>query len=111
MLRTKRRRLVVEVAGSPGADGGRPSDGRQDGCVLAEAEHTELVGDEVQASKEEGLGRLEDGWNPHPNRSHRLSPSWQGWRKSGPSDDKKVLNVQRLPHGRRQLSVQKVTNK
>ena len=36
-------------------------------------------------------------------------PQW-GWQKNRPSDDQKVLNVQRLPHGWRQLSVQKVTN-
>ena len=63
----QRRRLIVEVVGCPGA-GGRPSDGHQDGCLLAEAQYAEPVGDKVQASEEEGLGRLEDGWNPHPNR-------------------------------------------
>ena len=53
----------------PGADGGRSSsDGHRDECLLAEVKHAEPVDDEVQASKEEGLGRLEDGWNPHPNR-------------------------------------------
>ena len=55
----------------PGADRGRSSDGRWDKCLLAEAKHAELVGDEVQASKEEGLGWLEDGWNPRPNRWER----------------------------------------
>ena len=65
----KRRRLIVEVAGWPGADGGRSSsDGRRDKCLLAEVKHVEPVGDEVQAFEEEGLGRLEDGRNPHPNR-------------------------------------------
>ena len=68
MLRTKRRRLVVEVAENPGADGGRPSDGCQDGCLLVEVENAKPIGDEVQASEEEGLGWLKDGWNPHPNR-------------------------------------------
>ena len=63
----KRRRLIVEVVGSPRADGGRPSDGRQDRCLLKEVKHAKLVGDEVQTPKEEGLGRLEGGWNPHPN--------------------------------------------
>ena len=62
----KCRRLVVEVVGCPGADGGRPSDGRWNKCLLVKAKHAELVGDEVQASKEEGLGWLKDGWNPHP---------------------------------------------
>ena len=38
MLRMKRGRLIVEVAGSPGADEGRPSDGHQDGCLLTEVE-------------------------------------------------------------------------
>ena len=62
-------RLVVEVAEWPRADGGRSSsDGRLDKCLLAKAKHAEPVGDEVQASKEECLGWLEDGWNPHPNR-------------------------------------------
>ena len=36
--------------------------------LLAEAEYAEPVGDEVQASEEEGLGWLENGWNPHPRR-------------------------------------------
>ena len=61
--------IVVEVAGWPGADGGHSSsDGRQDKCLLVKVKHTELVGEEVWASEEEGLGRLEDGRNPHPNR-------------------------------------------
>ena len=64
----KCRRLIIDVIGSPRAGGGRPSDGRRDGCLLAEVEHAEPVGDEVQASEEEGLGWLEDVWNPHPNR-------------------------------------------
>ena len=61
MLGTKHRRLVVEVIKSPRADGGRPSDGRLDGCLLVEVEHAEPVGDEVQASEEEGLGWLKMG--------------------------------------------------
>ena len=69
MLGTKRRRLAVEVVGCSEADGGRAS---SNGCrnkrLLAEAQHAELVDDEVQASEEEGLGWLEDGWNPHPSR-------------------------------------------
>ena len=64
--------LVVEVAGWPRADGGRSSsDGRRDKCLLAKAKHAELVDDKVQASEQEGLGRLEDGRNPHPNRWER----------------------------------------
>ena len=64
----KRRRLVVEVVVHPGADGGCPSDGHQNECLLAEVWYAEPVGDEVQASKDKGLGWLGDGWNPHPNR-------------------------------------------
>ena len=67
----KRRRLVAEVAGSSGADGGHPSDGCRNKCILAKAKHTELVDDEVHAFKEEGLRRLEDGRNPHPHRWER----------------------------------------
>ena len=69
MLRTKHNRLAVEVVGCPGSDGGRASsDGCRNKCLLAEVQHAEPVGDEVQASEEEGLGWLKDGWNPHPNR-------------------------------------------
>ena len=68
MLRVKRRCLIIEVVVCLGADGGRPSDGCQNKCLLAEVQHDEPVGDEVQASEEEGLGWLEDGWNPPPNR-------------------------------------------
>ena len=68
MLGMKRMRLVVEVVGCPGADGGCPSDGRQNKCLLAEVKYAEPVGDDVQTSKEEGLGWIEDGWNPHPDR-------------------------------------------
>ena len=67
----KCRCLVVEVAVCPGADGGCPSDVRQNECLLVEAEYAELVGDEVQTFEEEGLERLEDGWNPHPNKWER----------------------------------------
>ena len=63
----KRRCRVVEVV-HPRVDGGRPFDGCRDMSLLAEVQYAEPVGDEVQASKEEGLGRLRDGWNPHPNR-------------------------------------------
>ena len=69
MLGTKRRHLAVEVVGCPEADGGHASsDGCQNKCLLAEVQHAEPVGDEVQASEEEGLGCLEDGRIPHPNR-------------------------------------------
>ena len=67
----KHRRLVVEVVVRPGAEGGRPSNERRNRCLLAEVQYAEPVGDEVQASEEEGLGWLEDGWNPHPNRRER----------------------------------------
>ena len=51
MLGMKRRRLVVEVVVRPGADGGRPSDGRQNKCLLTEVQHAEPVGDESRLSK------------------------------------------------------------
>ena len=71
-LEAKRRCFDVEVIEWPGASGGRSSSsGRWDKCLLAEAEYAELVDDEVQTSKEEGLERLEDGRNPHPNRWER----------------------------------------
>ena len=63
----KRRCHVVEVA-RPGVDGGRLSGGCRVTSLLAEVEYAEPVGDEVQASQEEGLGWLENGWNPHPSR-------------------------------------------
>ena len=65
MLGMKRRCHVVEVV-RPGVDGGRPSDRCRDVSLLMEVLYAELVGDKVQASEEEGLGWLEDGWNPHP---------------------------------------------
>ena len=43
----KRRRLIVEVVVYPRADGGRPSDGRRNKCLLAEVQHIKLVNDEV----------------------------------------------------------------
>ena len=43
----KHMRLVVEVVVCPEADGGRPSDGRWNECLLAEAKHAAPVGDEV----------------------------------------------------------------
>ena len=58
---------VIEVV-RPGVDGGCPSDGCQNECLLAEVQYAKPVDDEVQASEEECLGWLEDGWNPHPNR-------------------------------------------
>ena len=60
----KRRSRAVEVA-RPGVDGGRLSDRCRVASLLAEVEYAEPVGDEVLASEEEGLGWLEDGWNPH----------------------------------------------
>ena len=36
--------------------------------LLVEAEYAELVSDEVQTPKEEGLEWHEDGRNPHHNR-------------------------------------------
>ena len=58
---------AVEVA-HPGVDGGRLSDGFRVVSLLTEVEYAEPVGDEVQASEEEGLGWLEDGRNPRPSR-------------------------------------------
>ena len=43
----KRRCLVVEVIVRPGADGGRPSDGRQNESLLSEVQYVKPVGDEV----------------------------------------------------------------
>ena len=86
-----------------------------------EAEYAELVGDEVQASKEESLERREDGRNPHHNRWERgklqraeanritrARHAEDGGKMGHPMT--KSMNAWRLPHGRRQLSVQKVTN-
>ena len=67
MLGMKRRCCAVEVA-HPGVDGERLSDGCRVVSLLAEVEYTEPVGDEVQASEEEGLGWLKNEWNPHPHR-------------------------------------------
>ena len=63
----KRRCRAVDVV-CPEVDGGRLSEGCRVASLLAEVEYAEPVGDEVQASKEEGLGWLEDGWNSHPSR-------------------------------------------
>ena len=63
----KRRCRAVEVA-RPGVDGERLSDGCRVMGLLAEVEYSKLVGDEVQASEEEGLGWLENEWNPHARR-------------------------------------------
>jgi hypothetical protein len=60
LLGKKRRCRAIEVA-CPGVNGGRPSDGCQVTSLLAEVEYAELVDDEVQAPKAEGLGWLEDG--------------------------------------------------
>ena len=67
MLGIKRRCPAVEVA-HPGVDGEHLSDGCRVGSLLVEVEYAEPVGNEVQASKEEGLGWLENEWNPHPRR-------------------------------------------
>ena len=117
----KRRCRAVDVA-HPGVDGGRLFDGCRNVRLLMEVEYAEPVGDEVQASEAEGLGWLENRWNSHPDgrecgelqraeANHvALARHDGGGGKMGHLMTKKVLNVQRLPHGRRQLSVQKVTN-
>ena len=119
--KAKRGCLDVEVVEWPGAGGGRSSfSGRQDKCILVEAEYAELVDDEVQTSKEEGLERLEDGRNPHPskwergklqraeaNHIARARHAKDGGKVGHPMT--KSVNARRLPHGRRQLSVRKVT--
>ena len=59
----------IEVDEWPEAGGGHSSSsGRQDECLLVEAEYTELVGNEVQTPDEEGLEWHKDGRNPRPNR-------------------------------------------
>ena len=63
----KRTCRAVEVA-RPGVDGECLSDGCRVASLLAEVEYAEPVGDEVQASKEEGLGWLEYEWNLHSRR-------------------------------------------
>ena len=63
----KRRCRAVEVA-CPGVNGERLSDRCRVASLLAEVEYTEPIGDEVQAFEEEGLGWLENRWNPHPGR-------------------------------------------
>ena len=62
----KHRCHAVGVA-HPGVDGECHSDGCRVASFLTEVEYAESVGDEVQASEEEGLGWLEDRWNPHPD--------------------------------------------
>ena len=57
----KRRCRVIEIA-RPRVDGGCHPDGCRVASLLAEVEYVETIGDEVQASEEEGLGWLEDGW-------------------------------------------------
>ena len=66
LLGMKRRCRAIEVA-RPGVDRGHLSDGCQATSLLAEVEYAEPVGDEVQAPEAEGLGWLEDRWNPHPS--------------------------------------------
>jgi len=58
---------AVEVA-HPRVDGERLSDRCRVASLLVEVEYAEPVSDEVQASEEEGLGWLENEWNPHPRR-------------------------------------------
>ena len=71
----KRRCHAAEVT-RPGVDGGRLSDRCWVPSLLTEVEYAESVGDEVQASEEEVLGRLEDGWNSSdPKRVISLEPS------------------------------------
>ena len=61
--------LDVEVVKWLWANGGHSSSsGCRDKRLLMKAEYAELVGDEVQTSKEEDLELLEDRRNPHPNR-------------------------------------------
>ena len=43
------------------------SSGCRDKRLVVEVEYAEPIGDEVQASEEESLERLEDERNPHPN--------------------------------------------
>ena len=63
----KRRCRTVDVT-CLRVDGGRPFDRCRNVRLLTEVEYTEPVCDEVHASEEEGLGWLENGWNPHPSR-------------------------------------------
>ena len=63
----KRRCRAIEIA-RPRVDEERHSDGCQVVSFIAEVEYAEPVGDEVQASEEEGLGRLKNKWNPHARR-------------------------------------------
>ena len=87
-----------------------------------EAEYIELVGDEVQTPKEEGLEWHKDGRSPHPskwecaklqrakaNRIARARHAEDGGKVGHPIT--KSVNAQRPPHRLRQLSVRKVTNK
>ena len=60
MLGKKRKRCVVKVM-HPRVDGGRPSDGCRDVSLLVEVQFAEPVGDEVQASEEEGLDGSKTG--------------------------------------------------
>ena len=39
--------LIIEVVVRPRANGGHPSDGRQNKCLLVEVKHAEPIGDEV----------------------------------------------------------------
>ena len=85
-------------------------------------EYAKSIGDEVQAPKAEGLEWLKGRWNLQPDgrecgelqraEMNRIAQARHGGGggKMGHPMTKRVLNVQRLPHERRQLSVQKVTN-
>ena len=84
----KRRCRVIEVA-HPGVDGGHPLDRCRVTSLLAEVEYAESVSDEVQTSEEEGLGWLENGWNPHPHR-----------RECGILQQAKANRITRAYHGR-----------
>ena len=119
----KREGFNVEVVKSPGADGGRSSSsGRRDECLLTEAEYAEPISDEVQTLKKKGLEWHEDGRNPHPskwecgklqqaeaNHIARAHHAKDGGKVGHPMT--KSVNTLYSLHGRRQLSVQKMTNK
>ena len=59
--------LLRSLGGLEPTEGAPPPTGAEMSAFSRKAKHAELVDDEVQASEEEGLGRLEDGRNPHPN--------------------------------------------
>ena len=79
-----------------------------------EAQCTELVGDELQASELKGLGRREWWRRPHSvARDHvelqqpeedrfALARRWKGDGGDGNHPIAKAMNAQSAPHGRRQ---------